>query len=265
MPGRRGRGASTTYGWDFRPRAARRSYTPWLERRWRGDTTSKAGIYISRDGGATWENSTAGLMKHWHEGAAVPRMNAIAACAGKPDVVYVSYRDSDRRGSGGEDGGDDRILGTAKSEDGGRTWELAWKDTFITAAPNYEGVWIDERYTPTWGDAPFSIGVSPTNPDVCYASDFGRTVRTLDGGKTWKAVSSKRVPGGEWTTTGLDVSCCYAVHFDPHDAKHCFISYTDIGLMESHDGGASWDSATRNGVPQRVVQRDVLDGVRPGG
>jgi photosystem II stability/assembly factor-like uncharacterized protein len=30
-----------------------------------------------------------------------------------------------------------------------------------------------------------------------------------------------------------------------------FISYTDIGLFASNDGGASWSSATTNGVPRR--------------
>lgn len=208
---------------------------------------SAPGIRVSHDGGASWENRTAELMKHWPADASVPRLNAIAACATRPDVVYVSFRDPDSRDAAATSAS--RLIGVAKSEDGGKTWELAWKDTFTKAAANYEGVWIDERYAPTWGDAPFSLGVAPTNPDICYGTDYGRTVRTLDGGKTWKAISSRRVPGGAWTTTGLDVSCCYAVHFDPFDLKHCFISYTDIGLMVSNDGGRSWDSATRNGVP----------------
>src|SRR5258706_323253 len=57
------------------------------------------------------------------------------------------------------------------------------------------------------------------------------------------------MPDGGWTTNGLDVTTSYGVHFDPFDPQHMFISYTDIGLFASDNGGASWYSATRSGVP----------------
>ena len=52
-----------------------------------------------------------------------------------------------------------------------------------------------------------------------------------------------------WTTTGLDVTNSYGIHFDPFDTKRLFITYTDIGLFRSEDGGASWMSST-TGVPR---------------
>ena len=51
-----------------------------------------------------------------------------------------------------------------------------------------------------------------------------------------------------WTTRGLDVTTCYGVHFDPLAASRVFISYTDIGLFRSEDGGKSWIGAT-DGIP----------------
>jgi len=74
-------------------------------------------------------------------------------------------------------------------------------------------------------------------------------MRTTDGGRTWLPVYSRRTPDGNWTTNGIDVTTNYGVHFDPFDPRHMFISYTDIGLWASDNGGESWYSATRNGVP----------------
>jgi photosystem II stability/assembly factor-like uncharacterized protein len=74
-------------------------------------------------------------------------------------------------------------------------------------------------------------------------------LQTLDGGMNWKATYTRRLPGRGWTTTGLDVTTNYGIHFDPFDRQHVFIDYTDIGLFGSDDGGASWYSATTKGVP----------------
>jgi photosystem II stability/assembly factor-like uncharacterized protein len=73
-----------------------------------------------------------------------------------------------------------------------------------------------------------------------------------DGGETWYAVYSKETPEGAYTTTGIDVTTCYGVHFDPHDSRRIFISYTDIGMFRSEDGGTSWVSSTE-GVPRPWV------------
>jgi hypothetical protein len=54
----------------------------------------------------------------------------------------------------------------------------------------------------------------------------------------------------EWASRGLDVTTAYGVHWDPFDAKRVFITYTDIGLFRSEDGGAGWIGSSR-GVPTR--------------
>jgi len=86
-----------------------------------------------------------------------------------------------------------------------------------------------------------------------YATDSGRVLRTTDGGKLWNETYSYPTPDGNWTTSGIDVTTCYGVHFDPFDARRMFISYTDIGLWASDTAGASWYSTTRTGVPRQWV------------
>jgi len=50
----------------------------------------------------------------------------------------------------------------------------------------------------------------------------------------------------------MDVTTAYGVHFDPFNRQRLFITYTDIGLFRSEDGGESWVSATV-GVPRPWV------------
>ncbi|MGD0781828.1 MAG: hypothetical protein ABSA30_03105, partial [Candidatus Aminicenantales bacterium] len=78
----------------------------------------------------------------------------------------------------------------------GKTWHMTWRDTDRTAAANVQDPWINERYGPGWGENPFALGISATNPDICYGTDFGRTMRTRDGGKTWQGVYAHRFEDG---------------------------------------------------------------------
>jgi len=87
-------------------------------------------------------------------------------------------------------------------------------------------------------------------------------MRTTDGGATWAGLYSRKVDSAGWTTVGLDVTTTYGVHFDPFDSKRMFITYTDIGLFRSEDGGGvldefhDWSSAG-------VDEHDLLARVRP--
>lgn len=213
-----------------------------------GDT---GGIYYSDNGGASWQNRQEGLTSFTVTGAAAPEWRTIATSLTHPETVYVSYDNL-------KISNDTTCMGVAKSEDFGKTWALVWKDLIKkngnSTAANFDGGWINDRFGPTWGENPFSIGVSPSNPDVCYASDFGRTVKTANGGRSWEQVYSKTKPGGGWISRGLEVTTGYQVLWDPFDKNHMFMCNTDIGLMDSRDGGVSWESVTKNnGIPDKWI------------
>ena len=181
-------------------------------------------LHISDDGGESWRE------------CALPAPSsplvAVAVATGlwHPDVAYVSYNN--------RHSGTDTLFGVAKTLDRGRTWDLVWKES-TASAPNIHDSWMSERFGPAWGGNPIYLGVAPRNSEVCFATDFGRTLRTTDGGQTWVGVYSTKLPDGTYTTTGLDVTTCYGVHFDPFNPKRVFITYTDIGLFRSENGGRS--------------------------
>ena len=195
--------------------------------------TSDKGVFVSTDGGANFKSSSLP-----GQGA---RVRAIATSVQHPETAYVSY---DRLTMDGT-----RWAGVAKTTNSGGEWKLVWKES-TTGSKNIHDAWITERFGPGWGENPLNMTVADQDPNLAYGTDLGRTMRTTDGGATWVAQYSRKVDGGNWTSTGLDVTTNYGIHFDPFDAKRQFITYTDIGLFRSEDGGRSWVSSTM-GVPER--------------
>ncbi|MEO8591686.1 MAG: hypothetical protein ABI759_00040 [Candidatus Solibacter sp.] len=191
--------------------------------------TTGSKVYVSTDAGAAWRE------------CALPgtggEVTAIAAAPGRPQTAYVSVAGLRTLTRG--------LWGVAKTTDAGRHWEMAYD--------SIHDAWLSARFGGGWAGNPLGLAVAPLNPELIYATDSGRVLRTNDGGKSWNQAYSQPAADGNWTTTGIDVTTSYGVHFDPFDPRHMFISYTDIGLWASDNGGASWHSATRNGVPNAWV------------
>ena len=192
---------------------------------------SEKGAFVSKDNGRTWQLSSLP-----GSGAEV---RAVATSRRNGRVAYLSYSEVALEGK--------KWMGVAKTEDAGRSWQLVWKES-DAAAPNVHDAWITPRFGVGWGENPLTLGVADQDPNLAYGTDLGRTMKTKDGGASWWAVYSRKVPSGEWTSTGLDVTNAYGIHFDPFDSGRQFITYTDIGLFRSEDSGASWQSSTI-GVP----------------
>ena len=194
--------------------------------------TSEQGIYISNDAGANWHKSNL-------PGAGA-KVRAIATSLHHPETAYVSY---DKLTLDGQS-----WMGVAKTTNSGADWKLVWKESRV-AAKNVKDAWITARFGTDWGENPLTLTVAQQDANLAYSTDLGRTMRTMDGGATWAAVYSRKVDNAGWTSLGLDVTTSYGIHFDPFHPKREFITYTDIGLFRSEDGGASWTSST-SGVPR---------------
>ncbi|MBN2290503.1 MAG: hypothetical protein JXQ83_14310, partial [Candidatus Glassbacteria bacterium] len=204
------------------------------------------GVYRSLDGGESWEQVNRGLLDDRQSTGRLPRFTTMAVSQGHPGTAYLSCSSY----PASVDGSTQRQFGIFKTANAGGNWTWAYQATSEREiSDNYDGGWMMRNYGPEWGEYPLSLGVSPTDPDICYATDFGCTYRTLDGGRLWEQVYSRDLPDGSVTSRGLDVTTCYGVHFDPFDQDHFFISYTDIGLFHTFNGGDSWFHSL-NGVPR---------------
>lgn len=214
------------------------------------------GLYVSEDGGASWKPANGDLLggttdftkgEAWGNAAGSrAAVGPVAASGGHGLVAYVGLRGLKRTAAG------PKYNGIAKTTDGGRTWVVV-HDEADRPASNHEGSWFEKRGSEgesLWFDAPYDLAAAPTDPDVCYATDLFRTYRTTDGGASWSQVNSARIADDRWTSRGLDVMSAYGIHWDPFDHRRVFISYTDMGLFRSEDGGLGWTSST-SGVPAR--------------
>jgi photosystem II stability/assembly factor-like uncharacterized protein len=197
--------------------------------------TSEQGAFVSKDGGASWPKLS--LPGNGGE------FRAIATSLRHPETAYLSYSHLKLDGK--------EWLGVAKTTDAGAHWDLVWKES-DAAATNMHDAWITERFGIIWGENPLNLAVADQDANLAYGTDLGRTMQTTDGGANWNAVYSRKASANGWTTTGLDVTNTYGIHFDPFDPKRQFITYTDIGLFRSEDDGVSWTSSTA-GVPREWV------------
>ena len=198
------------------------------------------GVMASDDGGVTWRSLNDGILKLVAKDT-YPEFTMLGTSRNHAEVLYASYLHMNLAND------ERRYLGVLKTTDGGATWAAVRQEGGVTAA-NMHNDWTSSRFGPDFGEQPLAIGVDDNNPDLVYTGDLARVMRSADGGKNWSGVFSQSTGKG-YTTTGLDNTTCYGIHFDPFDPKRMFISYTDIGLMRSEDGGESWLSATSKGVP----------------
>jgi photosystem II stability/assembly factor-like uncharacterized protein len=206
--------------------------------------TFNGGMYVSDNSGETWRQVNEGLLKDLAPGRVPDFRQGMAVCSSKPEVAYISTINPVINTKGQPE----EIYCIFKTVNAGKNW----LPVLLSSTPggyitkNFKGSWMEESFDPGWGGSPIDLGVAPGNPDVCFAGDNGRGYKTTDGGKTWEQVYSHNNPDGSYSNTGLNVTTCYGVHFDPFDTKHFFICYTDMGLFHTYNGGESWYHSITN-------------------
>ncbi|MEM9648818.1 MAG: sialidase family protein [Bacteroidota bacterium] len=208
-------------------------------------------LWKSRDHGRTWQQDNSVLITN--KGNSLPTYATLAAAENDAQNVYiVSSRYEERK----EDGTNAIWFGALKSFDSGNSWQWVWKAgggsgeygvRDGTDASNLEDAWVQKAFGNDFIRL-IDVGVAPNNGDVAIVTDWYRSMKTVNGGKSWETIYSTEAKEGAYRSNGLDVTTSYSVHFDPMDPAHIAVSYTDIGFHHSFDQGKSWSRST-NGIP----------------
>ena len=218
--------------------------TPWAAS---AGAAPSGGVLRSTDGGRNWEQIVSGLLEGWKQTGEFPYFNTLGVCENSPDNVYLSCR---RWITAAPGGGKEDQYGVLRTADGGKNWSWVYRTSGDKVlGDNHRDSWMFRQYGATYTGNPHGIAVAPSDPEISYTTDWGRTNLTRDGGRSWEQVYADSLPDGSWTSRGLDVTTCYGVHFDPFDPQHLFITYTDIGLFNSFNGGKGWVHSMK-GVPE---------------
>jgi photosystem II stability/assembly factor-like uncharacterized protein len=178
------------------------------------------GVILSTDGGVTWQKIADGV------GGPVD-FHAMTVSRVDPRVIYGVYG------------------GIQASGDGGMSWTIA--------GPGPDRV-ID-------------LAASPIDTDTVYAGTMGGLMRSVDAGKTWALVGPPgraatlvettadgslyaflggaglfKLNEGDWTELATDFGERYLLHLagDPADAAHLVAVTDESVVLESRDGGKTW-------------------------
>jgi photosystem II stability/assembly factor-like uncharacterized protein len=208
-------------------------------------------LWTSRDIGKTWTRIDNGTINNERFGMK-PSYSMVACAeldAAQAYVVCNRYE---------EKNGDKPVhwYGALKTGDSGVTWNWVWKGGGGSGQYGVkDGIGVS-NLSDAWTEKAFGgeyirlmdAGVSPADGNVAVVTDWYRTMKTVDGGKSWREVYSKALPDGSFASRGMDVTTAYGVHADPFDSNHIAISYTDIGYHHSLNGGKSW-RRSMDGIP----------------
>ncbi len=244
-------------------------------------------IWKSKDRGATWTHSSAGLA---YDSGETPIKSAWSLAIGR-DALYAGVepaglfrsedegetwthvsglRDHPSRsgwvpGAGGlilhsivPDPVDTKKLWVAIStagafctEDGGATWQPRNRGTRADYLPE------DQRY-PEFGQCVHSLVLAPGDGELLYQQNHCGMYRSRDGGRQWESIEA-----------GLPSSFGFPAAVHPRDAETLFLVPLNgdvsgrfmpggsTAVYRTRDGGDSW-TALREGLPQQNAFFGVL-------
>lgn len=215
----------------------------------------------SLNGGATWVLATNGLAD---QGNNAPFISQIGTSRSNPDVLYATG-----------------ASGVWVTEDFGANWKLSpirdrwayngiFSDVKVSEANN-QIIWAGHAisstgriqvstdggrtFTATSGYEEATLGdlsglaTHPSEDSTAYAlfsfSDAPKILKTTDLGQTWNDISGFGTNAS--SSTGFPDVAVYTLLVMPHDPDILWAG-TEIGLVESDDGGATWYLA-ENGLP----------------
>lgn len=221
------------------------------------------GLQRSVDGGLTWSSATSGLTDLGS--AKAPFITKIGKSQARPDVVFAVGKAGVWRST---NFGASWTLSTVNAADWGAL--TSFQDVEVSEA-DPDVVWAGSRMdvdgsivVSTNGGVSFSgttdyttatmgrisgMAAHPTQPNTAYVlfsyAERPKILKTTDLGATWTDISG--FGAGSVSTNGFPDVAVYDLLVWPNDINKIWVG-TEIGLVESLDGGATWALAN-NGLP----------------
>jgi photosystem II stability/assembly factor-like uncharacterized protein len=163
-----------------------------------------SGLFVSRDGGATWSRLTGRGLPTKPVGKV-----AVAIAPSQPTRVYTLIETGDGIPWDGQPTESGQLW---RSEDGGQNWALITRDRNAMGRAHYYS----------------RMAVAPDNPDETYylTASFSRS---MDGGKTLSVLSRGEAPGGDH----------HDIWIDPTNANRQIVAH-DQGLSITQNRGKTW-------------------------
>lgn len=208
-------------------------------------------VWRSTDFGATWQPSADSVITNQRFASKPSLIKLVCAEMDAANAYVVANQYTETL-----NGKAVNWYGALKTADAGNTWHWVWKGgggageygvQDAADAPNLTDAWVHKAFGGEFIQL-MDAGVAPYDGNTAIVTDWYRTMKTVDGGNTWREVYSIKQPDDTYTSRGMDVTTTYGVHFDPFDSNHIAISYTDIGCHQSFNGGKSWARSV-TGVP----------------
>jgi photosystem II stability/assembly factor-like uncharacterized protein len=164
-----------------------------------------SGLFMSTDGGVTWQRQTGRGLPTKTVGKTV-----MAISRSNPDRVYAMFETGDGVPSKGQETESGQLW---RSDDGGGQWKM------VSADRNYMG--RAHYYS--------HIEVAPDNPDEAYALTASYSI-TLDGGPTLKEAQGPTSPGGD----------NHDIWIDPTNPARQIVG-NDAGVSITLNRGRTWN------------------------
>ncbi|VAX28834.1 Glycosyl hydrolase, BNR repeat precursor, partial [hydrothermal vent metagenome] len=233
-------------------------------------------FYKTTDGWNTYAAANVGF-NGWGNSAISPFISKIAKSYSDPDLLFTITTEGVYRS---ENFGDSWSLYSIPEFANAGYFSFAQVTTSI-ASPQvvWAGALSDGLYVSKDGGISFQptndytvrvmgglsgLDTHPTDEATAYAtysfSERPKILRTTDYGQTWEDITG--YGSGSVSTNGFPNVATYCVSVMPYNTDIIWAG-TDIGLIESIDGGTSWHLAN-NGLPQvaiweiRVVDDEVI-------
>lgn len=196
-----------------------------------------AGLFRSRDGGATWEH-VAGLRDHptrpeWQPGNGGLCLHSIVPHPTDANRLWVGIS----------------AVGAFETRDGGATWELRNKGVRADFYP--------DRY-PEFGQCVHKLVMAADGGEHLYQQNHCGVYRSTNGGVEWEEI-----------TAGLPSQFGFPMGAHPRDPKTVwtiplngddkgrYMPDGSAGVWRTHDGGDSW-IRSGEGLPQSNAFMNVL-------